>query len=240
MRLRRTLLTYACAGLVAAYAAAVLLSGVATARRVGDAWGLPVVGDPRLDDESPFYAKWLVFRSKDVESNFVCSIWYDARTGGTWDGHWPEGDPRPHLPAWAPELDPAHHAMSTGRMHVAIVVESGWPLSAVRASASFDVALPASSPAREIDVEVRGGVLQSPVVNDPFAPWLFHFELIPLRPLAPGLVGNAAMYAIAVAAIVRLCNVVRRAIRRRHGRCAACGYVLASSHASRCPECGRG
>jgi len=240
MRLRWTIAAFGCAGLLTAYASAIFLCAIAPApaKQFSAWWALPSLADPQLNDGSPLYSVWLAHRYTDLGSNRITSVWFDTDSRmNPWSGIWSQADPRPHPPDWPPELDPSHHEISSGRMHAAIAMEGGWPLAAVRASAYFDVPYPLTArPA--IDVQLRGGLLAGdPVITQPLFPWS-HITVLPLDPIPLGLVGNAAVYAIALAAVVQVRNVVRRAMRRRTGRCAACGYVLGASCPDRCSECG--
>lgn len=64
---------------------------------------------------------------------------------------------------------------------------------------------------------------------------------LPLRPLWPGFLINTFFYAILTFALVRGPRVLRRARRRRRGRCERCGYDRAGLDAgAACPECGAG
>lgn len=66
---------------------------------------------------------------------------------------------------------------------------------------------------------------------------------LPLVPVFPGFIINAALYGIAMYSswwlVATLCSIVRTTHRRRHGRCVGCGYSLARNESGRCPECGR-
>lgn len=59
---------------------------------------------------------------------------------------------------------------------------------------------------------------------------------VPVRPLLPGFVFNAFLYAVLTYAIATAANRLRRNHRRRLGRCAHCAYPLDDLPA--CPECG--
>ena len=61
---------------------------------------------------------------------------------------------------------------------------------------------------------------------------------LPLRPWLPGLMADTACHAILWWPLIGLPGVIRRARRRRRGRCPGCGYDLRGSLGSTCPECG--
>jgi hypothetical protein len=57
--------------------------------------------------------------------------------------------------------------------------------------------------------------------------------------LWPGFLGNTLVYGGLVAALVLGARSSRRSLRRRSGRCPACGYDLSGNPGAVCPECGR-
>lgn len=59
---------------------------------------------------------------------------------------------------------------------------------------------------------------------------------LPLMPVWPGFVVNSLFYAAVAGAILFAPGAVRRARRRRRGRCLACGYDVRGLDT--CPECG--
>lgn len=61
---------------------------------------------------------------------------------------------------------------------------------------------------------------------------------LPLRPIWPGLLGDAAMWAAAWAGGLFVISALRRARRRRRGLCPSCGYDLRGTTGAPCPECG--
>jgi hypothetical protein len=61
---------------------------------------------------------------------------------------------------------------------------------------------------------------------------------LPLDPMASGLVINTAFYGSLLLAGCCLAPWARRALRRRRGRCSACGYDRRGLTAEPCPECG--
>ena len=61
---------------------------------------------------------------------------------------------------------------------------------------------------------------------------------LPLVPIATGLAINTAFYGSLVLAGLCLLPWARRALRRHHGRCGACGYDRRGLTGEPCPECG--
>ena len=61
---------------------------------------------------------------------------------------------------------------------------------------------------------------------------------LPLAPIATGLAINTALYGSLVLAGLCLPGWAHRAIRRRRGRCTACGYDRRGLTGEPCPECG--
>lgn len=62
---------------------------------------------------------------------------------------------------------------------------------------------------------------------------------LPLLPLWPGFAINTSFYGLLLFIAWRVPGVVCRTLRRRRGRCAACGYDRGGLHAdAACPECG--
>lgn len=61
-------------------------------------------------------------------------------------------------------------------------------------------------------------------------------RLLPTRPLPLAFAANTLVYAALAGALIYGPGIARRALRRRAGRCTACGYPLPGG--PRCPECG--
>ena len=62
-------------------------------------------------------------------------------------------------------------------------------------------------------------------------------RLLPLRPLWLGIAGNVGFYSAIWFALLSV-PAMRRALRRRRGRCGRCGYMLKGISGAKCPECG--
>jgi hypothetical protein len=64
-------------------------------------------------------------------------------------------------------------------------------------------------------------------------------DALPILPLWPGFAVDTAVFGGLWTVLLFAPGAARRAIRRRRGRCATCGYDLRSlSQMSACPECG--
>jgi hypothetical protein len=64
-------------------------------------------------------------------------------------------------------------------------------------------------------------------------------RVLPLRVIWLGWIGNALIFeALYVLIVVVVCRNGIRALRRRRGRCPACGYDLQRDLIAGCPECG--
>ena len=63
-------------------------------------------------------------------------------------------------------------------------------------------------------------------------------KAIPLLPIWPGLVLDSTLYAALLWMMMRVSSTLRGLIRRKRGRCLACGYDLRGNLEHGCPECG--
>lgn len=63
---------------------------------------------------------------------------------------------------------------------------------------------------------------------------------LPASPLWGGLAVNTAVYGAAWYPLLALPGLVLARLRRRKGKCGACGYDMRGLAASTCPECGKG
>jgi hypothetical protein len=139
------------------------------------------------------------------------------------------------LPFARPGRDSAFRRPPSAGASITVIEERvGWPFPALR---SIVTRRGSSSDPEQVRVEVRGAILvvprESPV---PGRSWL----ALPLRPLWPGFVLNAALFAMLTFVLVMLVRLGRlRRLSRRDsaGLCIWCKYDLAGLQA--CPECGR-
>ena len=63
-------------------------------------------------------------------------------------------------------------------------------------------------------------------------------RIFPYLPLWPGLIANAAIFAVGCWGAVWVTRATRGALRRRRGACPACAYDLRANPPGPCPECG--
>jgi hypothetical protein len=141
-----------------------------------------------------------------------------------------------------------------------VVIRVGWPMRAIGAGAfsgAFGHFEASPSPGRhQYDaftrtpaLSLRGGYAPGPwPTRSDWPPRsaltgyraLDRFAL-PLLPLWPGFAINTAFYALLLFALIRGPRVLRRELRRRRGRCGACGYDrVGLAPGAACPECGAG
>lgn len=129
---------------------------------------------------------------------------------------------------------------------------TGWPAAALQHGCFIGVFKPAAAPRLTTltpGLSLRGGI---DLTSTPLAPQARFVRLgarpspldrfaLPLRPLWPGYLINTLFYALLLCIAWRVPGVVRRAVRRRRGRCVGCGYSRdgLEPHAA-CPECGVG
>lgn len=135
-------------------------------------------------------------------------------------------------------------------LEVLSVFDSGWPIHAMRHGTYTGVFLPEGAPkieTRTTGTTLHGGLQRitwrrhaawtTSTVQGAYHP-LDRFAL-PLLPLWPGFLINTLFYALLLFIAWRVPFALRRAVRRRRGRCGACGYDRAGLDvAAACPECG--
>jgi hypothetical protein len=122
------------------------------------------------------------------------------------------------------------------------IEQRGWPWPAVQCADEFRGDLDS--------IPVASGVGWIPDNRAPFravapskrsargALTLGRAPRLPYFPYWPGLLADTLFYALLFAALHQLAAYARRARRRRHNRCTACGYDLSGLDATPCPECG--
>lgn len=112
-----------------------------------------------------------------------------------------------------------------------LAVSSGWP----RRSASYFAIMPSDlSPGLSEKVAVRDGiVIEGVTIFDDTLP-----RVIPLAIYWSGAIFNTLVYAAVLLVPFVLVPWTRHHLRRRAGRCTACGYDLRGADHDVCPECG--
>ncbi len=149
---------------------------------------------------------------------------------------------RLEIDAWARELGwqairdhstaprwsrPASSWSPTGKAPCYITDARGWPLRSLVGAAQLQRSSVDSPSALYWAVKLPGGQGR----ERPQYP-----RLLPLRPIALGLVANTAFYAVATWLLYRVFVGLRRFIRRERGLCPACAYPRGQSDV--CSECG--
>ncbi len=119
------------------------------------------------------------------------------------------------------------------------LIACGWPLSAVSCAATRTIS------ATTIAVPARPTVIAGWRLPPKLAPYfpnstLYGIALLPTRLLWRGLAADTLVYGAAWASLLAAPRAIRRAVRRRCGRCPRCGYDLTGLQpGAPCPECGR-
>jgi hypothetical protein len=190
-------------------------AGVAWWRAVGDS-GLPRVSDRSMSLRIAEVRRWIDRSPGDRILQYAPS-----RVGSSM------GVTRTVIEAEPPLLPQ--------RWHRVLVVEAGWPLPALageRWSARDEGGANTGQ-----DTVMLVSALDASSMIDSAA--VSESAIIPLRPIWPGLATNSALYAIGLwLALVILPRTLRTMIRRRGGRCPACGRHLPSDARAGCSSCG--
>lgn len=104
---------------------------------------------------------------------------------------------------------------------------TGWPRRAM-ASEAWERWQPAAGQAGE---ELRHNLVLASLPSGRI--------ILPLRPIWGGLMVDSAVWGLAWVPVLVVPGMVRRRLRRKRGKCVACGYDRAAlGPTARCPECG--
>lgn len=160
-------------------------------------------------------------------------------------------------PGWRAYVAEMHLSDEQGRRRplanwTLVLYDAGWPLLAMRqgnfASDAYDPAggyheVRTTGSSLHHGVHLGHAGLHSPgqwITDSGMLADTQRFAL-PLLPLWPGFAINTFFYALLLFGAWRLLGVLRRAVRRRGGRCVGCGYDRGGLDAgAACPECGAG
>ncbi len=158
--------------------------------------------------------------------------------------------------AFAPE-----HGWITDTLYVA---RTGWPFAAIEAGAHYAQIVERHPPHPTMHVSYYGykrveevhtppkfalssglelwAAPRPPIATAPAFPIEYAVTdrfALPLLPLWPGFLLNTLFYTLLLFGAWRLPGVLRRAVRRRRGRCIRCGYDRDGlDPGTACPECG--
>ena len=188
----------------------------------GDAWLRPESLEWPRDRVPTEYAT--IAPIADIDSAFVGGEWALGWTSRQWWVCVGRGEPG---------------GLVYSNDHLSITT-MGLPLHAMRV-ASFQTS-PSSNPANRTtspSLSPRHGIQL--VDGSPNSRYIVDRFALPLLPLWPGFAINTAFYALLLFLTWRVPFFVHRTLRRRRGRCPACGYDREGLDAgAACPECGAG
>ena len=140
---------------------------------------------------------------------------------------WGDAQPDDLTPGWAPFAEDLPRFARSANW---LVDSRGWPMRSMWSQ-------PHSAFLREGEWEIipaRGGIRSA------LSPWtaLGIPRVRPLTPIWPGFAVNTIFYGLILWLLLPGRFVLRRIIRRKRGRCIACGYDLRGDLDHGCPECG--
>lgn len=134
---------------------------------------------------------------------------------------------RREVPAWSVvHQPPATLAAHQSGMNACTEHAFGWPMHALMSES-----VESFNPVGQGWQKVYAGIVVRPGGKGP------DLVVLPLRPIWSGFLFNTVFYAALAFAILYVPGTIRRSVRRRKGRCKACGYDLRGSGGA-CPECG--
>lgn len=143
-----------------------------------------------------------------------------------------------HVIAWVEFAGPGL-ASTSEAYHTLTVVESGWPLAALRGG--LWCAWPDSAVSRSLPATWRlDGPHYVSVLPLPFENGFVQGgkALLPLRPIWATFVGNTIFYAGVFWLAITFVSGMRRLHRVDRGLCPRCAYERHGDYRQACPECG--
>ncbi len=105
----------------------------------------------------------------------------------------------------------------------------GWPMKSMMSTAYY---------ARGYPFLVVNGIPLKPAPAPAWSGALETYRGLPLKPLWPEFAINTATYAAGIGIALTSVGCSKRLWRRKHHRCAVCGYDLRGQTELGCPECG--
>ncbi len=202
-----------------------LCAGLGAGTTVLVAWGCAMLID---EDGHRVFATsgidrgtWLVVQTRTMGATRLYSDW--LREPASWQA---DVKPRTLVAPWGDELLPQSES---GRR---VLDARGWPMLAMWGS--FGVELPRGAP-KAVHWAVA---LPRQDVHGVRDDWT---RVIPLAPIWLGFAVDTLFYGLAWVVLIALVvgpGALRRASRRRRGRCLRCAYDLRGIPAGACPECG--
>jgi hypothetical protein len=126
------------------------------------------------------------------------------------------------------QVRPSPHTLQSGHRS-----EAGWPFRSMSYQSWAAWSRPPGDP--DLPASVDRDMIMIPAEGSiPFAR-ARHWRL-PLKPIWLGFIADSVFYASILGVLLLGPGALRRHLRRRRGRCAACGYPVGAS--ATCTECG--
>jgi hypothetical protein len=147
--------------------------------------------------------------------------------------------PHPPIDGVAPRWAAPWHAATISRQWQPfqwVTCEAvGWPARAMSSSFESQVL-----PDLTMEVKITRGIRISDLPKGMDVATPFTLRLLPTQILWSGFALNWLVYVLVLFGVLAFPGAAKRGMRRRRGRCIACGYDLRHKFAAGCPECGWG